>query len=153
MTKTTKLFFIAALLFCFGATLANAQTKAPDYKITSIKIVPFDGQTGEFQAPIKAKDDRSFFNDLAIALLVTVEISGQAGSFEVGRNIQITAMEGKKLKAKKLEQIGLIGDGGKFYVPIWLDSAMCSDVTITAKITGQKTASTMTRKVPFLCGE
>lgn len=152
MTKNTKLFFIAALIFCFGATFANAQ-KAPDYKITNVKILPFEGQTGEFQAPLKSNDDRSFFNAIDTALLVVVEITGKAGTFEEGRTIQITAMEGKKLKAKKSEQIGLIGDGGKFYVPLWLDAAMCSEVTITAKITGQKSASSLTRKVMFECGE
>lgn len=154
MTKTIKILFLAILLTFSCATFAAAQEKAaPDYKITNIKIVPFDSQTGEFQIPIKPVDDRAFFNDLAISLFVTVEISGQAGTFEDGRILSVTVTEGKKSKVKKTEQIGLIGDGGKFYFPIWLESAMCDEITITAKISGQKTASTMKRKVPFMCGE
>ena len=141
-------------VFLFGGLIGvNAQTAAPAYKISAITILPFDGQTGEFQDEFKTDDERSFFNDLAISLFVKIEITGQSGSFEAGRNLQVTVTEGKKIKARKNEQIGLIGDGGKLYVPVWLDGAMCSDVTITAKIVGQKTASTMTRKVPFQCGE
>lgn len=145
------LIFITIVL-SFGAVLAFAQ-KTPDYKISSIKITPFDSATGEFQPEFKANDDRSFFNDLGISLFTVVEISGKEGSFEAGRKIQITVTEGKKVKATKTEQIGLIGGGGKFFIPLWLDPAMCSEIKITAKIIGQKTAPTMTRKVPFLCGE
>ena len=147
-------FLIFTLIMLFsGAIFVNAQKKAADYKISNVKILPFDAQKGEFQAEFKQGDERSFFNELAISLFVTIEISGEAGSFEEGRIIEVTVMEGKKQKAKKTEQIGLIGDGGKFYVPVWLDAAMCSDVKITARITGQKIPSTMSRTVPFQCGE
>ena len=152
MIKNVKILIFISLVLCFGSTFAMSQ-KAPDYEISNIKITPFDSATGEFQEEIKANDERSFFNDLSISLLTLVEITGQEGSFEVGRKIQITVTEGKKVKTTKTEQIGLIGGGGKFYVPLWLYPAMCDDVKITAKIIGQKTASTITRKVSFLCGE
>lgn len=152
MIKNVKILIFILLVLCFGSTFAMAQ-KAPDYKISNIKITPFDSATGEFQEEIKANDERSFFNDLSISLLTLVEITGKEGSFEVGRKIQITVTEGKKVKTTKTEQIGLIGSGGKFYVPLWLYPAMCDEVKITAKIIGQKTASTITKKVPFLCGE
>ena len=153
MKTKLKLLTCAFFLLCLGAAVQTSAQKAPDYKISAIKIMPFDGQTGAFQDEFKAGGDRSFFNDLAISLLVTVEISGQAGSFEEGRNIEVIVTEGKKQKAKKLEQIGLIGEGGKFYVPVWLDAAMCDEVTIKARITGQKTLSNLSRKVSFMCGE
>lgn len=152
MIKNVKILIFILVLLCFSGTLAIAQ-KTPDYKISNVKITPFDSATGEFQEEIKSGDERSFFNDLSISLLTLVEISGKEGSFEVGRKIQITVTEGKKVKTTKTEQIGLIGAGGKFYIPLWLYPAMCDEVKITAKIIGQKTASTITRKVPFLCGE
>lgn len=153
MKNYKHLLLLTLLFLTIGAAVADAQKKAADYKISKIRILPFDSQKGEFEAELKPGSDRSFFNDLAISLFVTVEISGEAGSFEEGRMIDIVVTEGKKQKAKKLEQIGLIGDGGKFYVPVWLDAAMCGDVKITARITGQKTASSATRTVPFVCGE
>lgn len=152
MTKPLKIVILLSLIFSAGTLATNAQ-KAPDYKITGLKIVPYDSVTGKFQDEFKPREDRSFFNDLSISLFVTVEIAGQSGSFVVGRKIQLTVTEGKKVKTSKTEQIGLIGGGGKFYVPLWLYPAMCDDVKITARIIGQKTASTMTRTVPFLCGE
>lgn len=156
MNKLFRSISIVLVIAVFGILSANAQPpkKDPDYKITNIKIVPFNEQTGAFENEIALKgDDRSFFNDLNISLFVTVEIGGKAGSFSPGRKIEITILEGKRVKLKKLEQIGLIGEGGQFYVPVWLYSAMCSDVKITARIVGQKTASSMKRTVPFLCGE
>lgn len=141
----------AALILCAGVVSVNAQKTAP-YKITAVKLVPFNQQTGKFEDEIKPNDERAFFNEIALGMFVVVEVSGATGTFEAGRTVQLTVMEGKKLKAKKSEQIGLISDG-KFYIPMYLDSAFCSDVTVTAKIIGQTTASTMTRKASFLCGE
>jgi hypothetical protein len=139
-----------------GITTVNAQKgepKAPDYKITNIKLVPFEETTGKFEDEITEANPRSFFNDLSTSLFVTFEVSGKAGSFEAGRNIVISVTEGKKVKFSKTEQVGLIGSEGKYFVPVFLYSSMCSDVTITAKLTGQPTASSITRKVAFLCGE
>ena len=132
---------------------AQAPKPAPTYKIANVKIVPFDGQTGKFQDEIKPNEERSFFNEISLSMFVTVEVSGQAGTFEAGRMVEITVLEGTKQRVKKTEQIGLIGDGGKFYIPVFLDSAFCSELKVTARIVGQKTASTMTRKAMFVCGE
>lgn len=153
--KTNQQIFsvIALVCLCAAFSSVNAQKSAAHYKITAIKIVPFNQQTGKFEAAITPTDERAFFNEIALGLFVTVEVTGETGTFEAGRTVEVVVMEGKKQKAKKTEQIGLIGDGGKFYIPVWLDSALCNEVKITARIVGQKTASTMTRKVSFMCGE
>lgn len=136
-----------------AAVYAQKPKPAPDYKLTSIKIVPFDEATGKFEEEIVKGQERSFFNALSTSLFVTIEISGQAGSYETGRKIAISVTEGKRSKFAKTEQVGLIGSDGKYFVPVFLYSSMCSDVTIRARLVGQKTASSMTRKVAFLCGE
>ena len=81
-----------------------------------------------------------------------MEVAGKSDTFEPGRQVEIIVMEGKKLKKKKVEQIGIPRDGA-FFVPVWLDNSMCSGVTITARMIGQKTVSRTVRKVPFMCGE
>lgn len=144
--------FILGLIMTFGAIFANAQ-KTPDYKISNIKIVPFDSTTGEFQEEIKPKDERSFFNDLDISLFVVIEIQGQTGDYEGARKLQITVTEDKKVKLSKTDFVGIMNDKGKFHVPVWLYRAMCSDVKITAKIIGQTNASSLSRTVVFQCGE
>jgi hypothetical protein len=151
MKKIINFAALAALIL-IGCSAASAQKKTPDYKITAVHITPFDSNTGKFEDEITANSDRSFFNDLAISLLVVVEVTGETGSFVAGRQAEITVMEGKKIKKKKVEQIGIPSDG-KFFVPVWLDSPMCSEVTVTARMIGQKTVSRTVRKVPFQCGE
>jgi hypothetical protein len=141
-----------AILILIGCSAASAQKKTPDYKITAVHITAFDSNTGKFEDEITATSDRSFFNDLAISLLVVVEVAGESGSFVAGRQAEITVMEGKKIKKKKVEQIGIPQDG-KFFVPVWLDSPMCSEVTVTARMIGQKTLSRTVKKVLFECGE
>jgi hypothetical protein len=155
MTKTNQILFSAFLMLFAGAISVAAQAPKPPpaYKISAIKIVPFDEASGAFAEEIKADEERSFFNDLSISLFVTIEIAGEAGSFADGRKIEVTVTEGRRVKAKKLAQIGLIGEGGKYHFPIFLESAMCDRIKITARVVGQRTASTMTRTVPFMCGE
>ncbi len=154
MKLTGQLFIAVAFLFiCADFASVNAQTAPPPYKITAIKLVPFDQTTGEFQTEITKTDERAFFNELSLGMFVTVEISGVSGNYAPGRKVEITVMEGKKLRSKKSEDVGIIGEGGKYFVPVYLNSAMCSEITVTAKIVGQKTASAMTRKASFMCGE
>lgn len=155
MNKLNKILFFVSLIVCFGvgAVAAQKPKATPAYKIVKIKIVPFDEQRGVFAEEFRSNDERSFFNDLAISLFVTIEIAGEAGSFADGRKLEVIVTEGKRIKTKKLEQIGLIGEGGKYHYPVFLNSAMCDRVTIKARIVGQATASTVTRTVPFMCGE
>lgn len=154
MKNLLKIAAITAALLC-GTIIAAAQAPkaAQPYKLSAINITPFDEASGKFQEVLSPDGGRSFFNDLSISLFVTVEISGEAGSFETGRKVAITVTEGKKPKFSKTEQVGLIGDGGKYYIPVWLYSSMCDEVTITAKLIGQKKISSITRKVLFECGE
>ncbi|MBC7929138.1 MAG: hypothetical protein H7Z38_01060 [Rubrivivax sp.] len=144
-----------------SSTTTNAQ-KAPDCKISNIKIVPFDSLTGAFREEIKPNEDPGFFNEFGISLFVVVEISSQAYFKEISVSdankdikVEIAVMEGKQQKAKKIKQISLsdLSNGGKIFVPLWLDPLMCGDIKINARIIGQKTVSTMKRTVPFSCGE
>ncbi|MFN2501054.1 MAG: hypothetical protein ABR530_03465 [Pyrinomonadaceae bacterium] len=149
-----KKLILITLIVLLGLTSLNASAQKPaDYKITQIKILPFIESRGVFEDEITAADPRSFFNDLDTSLFVTVAISGPPGEFVVGRKVRINVTEGKRIKFSKTEQVGLIGEGGKYHVPVYLYGSMCDTVTITASLLGQKTASKMTRKVEFQCGE
>jgi len=152
MKKITKVLLFVSLTLCFSAVYANAQ-QISAYKISNVKIVPFEQTTGKFEDEITAKDDRSFFNDLSKGLFVTVEITGKPESYEAKRQLEVTVMEGAKVKLKKVYMAGILNEQGKFYFPVWLDAPMCSEVKITARITGQKPIATTTRKVAFQCGE
>ena len=152
-TKLQLIAFSLFVLMCAGFVSVNAQKPAAPYKVTNIKIVPFEQSSGEFAAELKPTDEDGFFNDLSKGLFVTVEVSGKAGDYDGKREIEVTVLEGKKVKLKKLYMSGIMNEQGKFYYPVWLDAPMCSEVKITARITGQKAVSTMTRKAMFQCGE
>jgi hypothetical protein len=156
MKNIIRTLTLALIVLGLGAVVSFAQPpkKAPAYKIAAITITPYDEASGKFEDPIGTGESaRSLFNDLSLSLFVTVDVAGEAGSFETGRMINITVKEGKKIKTTRHLQVGLIGGDGHYYVPVWLYPAMCSDVTITASLTGQKTASSMKRTVIANCGE
>ncbi len=152
-----KLILFAFLILTFAANYATAQktvVNAQEYKITNMKIVPFDSYKGEFQDEIKATGEQpTFFNDYAISLMVLVEITAGKGEYTAKQSVQINVTEGKKVKKTKTELIPPVDEGGKYYVPVWLDAGMCDTVKITAKITAQKTVSTTSRSLTFQCGE
>ena len=148
-----KLLFAACILFVLCLFIdARAQTAPAAYKLTGLKIVPFEGVTGKFEDEIKPNSDTSFFNELSKSLMVVVEVSGKAGDY-ANRNVEITVTEGKKSKLRQTAMIGILNDAGKFYVPVWLYAPMCGELTINARITGQTTAARQTRKILFQCGE
>ncbi len=160
MTNKTslKIIVFSFIILVFGANFTAAQKttvgKGQEYKVTNLKIVPFDSNKGEFMDAIKAEGEQpTFFNDYSISLMVIAEVTVGKGEYAFGKSVQITAMEGKKVKKTKTEPMPPVEADGKYYVPLWLDAGMCDTVKITAKITGQKTASTMTRSLLFQCGE
>lgn len=152
--KIKQLLFLIVAFVLVGAGFESVKAQtAPPFKISAIKIVPFEELTGEFGEEINSKDAREFFNDVSTGLLVTVEISGKTEMNAPNRQLEVTVVKGTKLFTKKLTTVFGVGAGGKYYVPLYVDGGNCQTVTITAKMVGQKTASTMTRKVSFVCGE
>ena len=148
MTKV----LLGCVLLLLGFAGVSAQT-ASAYKITNIRVVPYEQSSGTFEAEPAPNADPGYLNELSKSLFVAVEISGKAGSFAADRKVSITVTEGKRPKASRTEAVGLIGDAGKYYIPILLTSPMCGPVVITARLTGQKTVSVKTRKLQFDCGE
>jgi hypothetical protein len=153
MPKTSVLYAILIAVMLLGLAAAALAQQDPDYRITAINVTPFEGQTGKFQAELKDVDERFFWNDLDISLLVVVEISGKPDGYSPTRKIVVTVTEGRKPKVTRTENPGVFNESGKFYVPVWVYPSMCSEIRITARVTGQRTTSTKTRNVPFNCGE
>jgi hypothetical protein len=151
MTRPIRLGLLTAIIICMSISVfAQKPPKAPDYKISTIQV---DEAKGDLSDPLDKKNPRVFFNDLSTSLFVWVVIQGQKGSFESGRMISITVTEGKKIKMTRNTQIGLIGEEGFYFVPVYVYGPLCSNVSIAAHITGQRTASANKVSVPFQCGE
>ncbi|MFM9904143.1 MAG: hypothetical protein ACKVQJ_06175 [Pyrinomonadaceae bacterium] len=154
MNQIIRTLLLALFITGIGITTASAQLKhAPGYKISNVSMVPFDESTGKFEEPLGESNSRYFFNDLATSLLVTFDIAGEKGSFEPGRMINVTVKEGKKIKLTRNTQVGLMNDEGHYYVPVFIYGSVCQNLTITARLSGQKTLSSVKRTVQFVCGE
>ncbi|MBP9887065.1 MAG: hypothetical protein KBF93_12260 [Leptospiraceae bacterium] len=138
------------IILTFTAFNLNAQVEPiSDYKISNIKVIPFDSKTGEFAK----HTELTYYNAISTSLFVIVEVSGKPGIFESKKKVEIEVFEGEKRKAKKIEKNMLFSEKGKFYISLLLDPLMCKDITINARILGQKTDSGIAKMIPFKCGE
>jgi len=146
-----KRSILLILIILVTVTASFAQRIAP-YKVTAIKILPFDEPTGKFEDEAKG-NERGFFNDLDTSVLAVVEITGTPGKFASKRDLSVRVTQGRKVMISRIAQVGIPGDDGKYFVPIWINSPICDPVTITATVTGQTTRATMTRKLDAHCGE
>lgn len=162
MRSFLRLIAIAAVILSIGMTAASAQkagpkaaaSKTPDYVITSIEVMSYSSTTGKLENVFpEGGEPKSFFNDLDTSLFIWVFVQGEKGTFEAGRMANVVATAGKKVVASRNVQIGIPNEDGFYIVPVFVYGPLCSEVTITAKLTGQKTSTPTTVKVPFLCGE
>ena len=153
---------LAVVVFSIGLTAAFAQkvkpkapvSKTPDYSIFDVKVMAYSSSTGKLEDTIPDEGEpMSFFNDLDTSLFVWVFIQGEKGTFEAGRMANVVVTEGKKIVTTRNVQIGIPNEDGFYIVPVFVYGPLCSEVKITAKITGQKGASLKSASVPFQCGE
>lgn len=150
--KNFKLLFVILCLFVICG-LAQAQT-APPYSINAIKVNPFNHENNSFTGDLEADNKGNFFNALDTSLFISVEVTGQKGSYEGNRKVEITAYSGKKLISKVIGRLGVLdGTTGKYYCVMWLQGPQCQDLTIQARMLGQAKASSKQRTLSFICGE
>lgn len=164
-TKLAAIVFVvisASAVHLAAASNNNAAT-AP-YRITAVKAMLFYDGSATFSRDVLAKPDFTFWNTIigegdaeapSNATLILVEVAGNPSPSEAppSRKVELTATTSHKLLLKRTVDIGLFGDGGKFYAAFWLYETGCQPVTLVARILGQAQPSGVTRKIPFECGE
>jgi hypothetical protein len=160
-----RLLLSLVLVVCVHLTLAaKPRSNTPPYKITALKALLFYDGSATFSRDVLAKPNFSFWNTIigegdaeapSNSTLVLVEVSGNPSPNEAApsRKVELTATSARKLLIKRTVDIGLFGDGGKFYGAFWLYETGCQPVTLVARIIGQTQSSVVTRKIPFECGE
>ena len=132
-----------------------AQNKT--WEITGIKVKEYDQATGDLSEVSLEETLSTSANAPFGPVLILVEVTGEleAGN---GKSIVLTATEGRRTVFRGTygpgPYQGISEDGKKFYAPFWIASnVLCDPLKITARVTGQRQASTMTKTVKFLCGE
>jgi hypothetical protein len=164
----SRLFsFAFVLVFICALSAAASAQQAPAFKISGIKAMLYYEQTGTFSKDILADPNISLWNTIigegssggaSSATLVLVEVTGKAGAYETTRKVEMTATfagtgRNGHPPVKRTSEIGILGDNGKFYVPLWLYDTGCVHVTIAARIVGQRQTSSMQKTIKFECGE
>ena len=132
-----------------------AQNKT--WGIAGIKVKKYDQATGDL-AEVSLEETLSTSANAPFGpILIIVEVTGEleAGS---GKSLVLTATEGRRTVLRGTygpgPYQGTSEDGKKFYAPFWISSnGLCDPLKITARVVGQRQASTMTKTVKFLCGE
>ena len=132
-----------------------AQNKT--WGITGIKVKEYDQATGDL-AEISFEQTLSTAANAPLGpVLIIVEVTGELEGGH-GKSIILTATEGRRTVFRGTfgpgPYQGVSEDGKKFYVPFWIGSnVLCVPLKITARVVGQRQASTMTKTIKFLCGE
>jgi hypothetical protein len=135
----------------YGQRRRAAAPAGPPARLSEMKILPYNGMSDTFGDNM-AVGDSSLFNDLDISLLVKVEVSGKAGEYS-DRNVEITARQGNKLLLTKTSMVGIYNESGKYFVTAWINNPICQDITIQARLLGQRQPSVIKKTIRANCGE
>lgn len=169
MKRLSARYVVALLVSLFAlapslvAKTVRKPTAPPPYKITALKAMLFYDEKGTFSDDIIAETNLSLWNTIigegsagspSNSTLVLVEVSGQYNpdAAAPNRKVELTATASKKIILKRLSDIG-IGKSGKYYAAFWLYDTGCEPIRLSTRIVGQSQPSTMTKTIPFKCGE
>jgi hypothetical protein len=157
--------FIGLLIFSTNLEVMAVRpaSSTPPYKITGIKAMLFYDGKGTFSRDVLAKPDFTFWNTIigegdaegpSNSTLVLVEITGNPSRDEASplRKVEFTATASRRVLLKRKADIGLF-ENGKYYAAFWLYDTGCKPVKISARIIAQAQPSSMSKTIPFACGE
>src|SRR5437868_2047107 len=143
--------------------VGKATAAPPPFKITAIKAMLFFDEKGTFSDDLFTQPNLALWNTIigegsagspSNSTLVMVEVSGKYNPDEAApnRKVELTATAARKILLKRLADIR-IGKDGKYYAAFWLYDTGCDKVKLSARLTGQTQPSSMTKTIPFACGE
>jgi hypothetical protein len=135
----------------------SQQTKYEPYRITAVRAFLYLNEKDSLSENIVdnplTRDPISVQSD---AILITVEFAGKRGSYTFGRKIHLTVKkpDGTVLVDRR-QQIGLFTEDGKWFETsvVYATTGWCDTLRIRAEILGQKEASVVEKKIPFVCGD
>lgn len=161
--RTVALSLVILLTLASTLEAVGKSAAPPPFKITAIKAMLFYDEKGTFSDDLFTQTNLALWNTIigegsagspSNSTLVLVEVSGayDPNSTTPNRKIEFTATESRRVILRRLIEIS-IGKNGKFYAPFWLYDTGCGHVKLSARIIGQTQASSMTKTIPFECGE
>ncbi|HEX8692911.1 MAG TPA: hypothetical protein VF746_10855 [Longimicrobium sp.] len=153
---------LALVLALVGAVYARQEPSAPPYRISALRAQLFYSDRGTFSRNIIGDSTIALWNTVigegtaggpSNSTLVVVEVAGEAGSYEPGRRVELTATAGTKTPLRRVQELGVMSVRGRAYVGYWLYGTGCEEIRLSARLLGQPQASTRRATIPFECGE
>jgi hypothetical protein len=137
------------------ASVPAVQNK--NWKITGIKVKAYRQGTGGLDELNLEETLSTSANAPFGPILIIVEITGELDVMHA-KSINLTATQGRRTIYTGTygpgPYQGMSEDGKMFYAPFWINSnTLCDPLKLTARVVGQRQASSITRTVKFLCGE
>ncbi|HET6668961.1 MAG TPA: hypothetical protein VFH15_01905 [Pyrinomonadaceae bacterium] len=160
-------FITLSLLVLTLDTNASARKRGvatPPYKIIAIQAKLYYHDKGTFSRDVLVNPNFAFWNviigggdaeGLSDSTLVLVEVSrkSEEATAPPVRKVELTAVANGRVLLKRALAVGPFSDDHKFYAAFWLYDTGCEPVKLTARMLGQSQPSSLTRKIPFECGE
>lgn len=159
LTLRATIGFFCLLSICASLSWVSAQRKAPpSFKIGAITAKLFDEHPGMFSSDLLTAPDSTLRNrrtgpGSSNSMLIVVELAGQAGSYAPDRKLLLTATDSRRVLLKRSADIGILSEGGKYYLAFWIYDIGCYPVTLSARVTGQSASRAVKKTIPFRCGD
>lgn len=143
-----------------GGAQAGGRDAPPPYRI-SLRAMLFYSDRGTFSPDLIAHPV-SLFNTVigegsaggaSNATLVVAVVSGEAGSYDPTRRVELTVTSGGREVFKRAEDTSVMSRDGRTYVGFWLYGTGCRRLQLSARILGQTPSTPVTATIPFRCGE
>ena len=87
------------------------------------------------------------------AVLVSVQVSGAAGTYEPERKVELTVTAGRETVLRRALPVAVLDTAGRTFVGFWLYETGCRELRLSARLLGQPSARARTATIPFACGE
>ncbi|HYJ47446.1 MAG TPA: hypothetical protein VEV81_12610 [Pyrinomonadaceae bacterium] len=158
-----SLLALLAIATNIEAVTPRKAAAQPPFKITAVKAMLFFDEKGTFSDDLLTQPNLALWNTIigegsagspSNSTLVLVEVSGKYNPDEAApnRKVEFTATAAGKVLLRKSADIR-IGEKGKYYAAFWLYDTGCDKIKLSARLTGQTQPSSMTKTIPFQCGE
>jgi hypothetical protein len=147
----------------FGDRVTRKE-KLPDFKVAAISAQLYYESTGKMSADVLASPNFALFNTFigggdaqasSETTLVVVEISCPKEQINVpkSRKLSVRVTQGTKVIAMQQLAFPFVEPTGKIFMPVLVYGHNEKAMKVTATITGQAHASTLTKMIGFSAGE
>lgn len=144
------------------ATPTRQEVMRGDYVISELHAKLYYSNRGTFSQNILDNPNITLWNVIigegsaggaSENTLVQVVVAGQPGSFAKGVAVQLTAKTPTRTLLDRRSNLGVMNTNGRYYAGFWLYDTGCEPVELTVKLVGQGGGQTVTKTIPFECGE